>query len=105
MGIFVFDVGVSIADFLIEGASRKFLGGLPSGEYVLHMIMAMLFGAFVASVFYSVWPWAGMSTRLAYEPAGVPLLLRMLMALMAVFVLGTATMDARAAVRLSQGTK
>ena len=105
IGIFVFDVAVSIADFLIEAASREFLGGLPSGEYVLHMIIAMLFGALVASVFYSAWPWAGMTTQITYEPAGVPHFLRMLMALMAVFVLGTATMDARAAVRLSKATK
>jgi hypothetical protein len=104
IGIFVFDVAVSIADFLIEAASREFLGGLPSGEYVLHIIIAMLFGALAASVFYGVWPWAGMSTRIAYEPAGVPDFLRVIMALMAVFVLGTAALDARAAVRLSKAT-
>src|SRR5215472_1227318 len=47
--LFVFDVGISIWDFSLEQGSRRFLGGLPSGEYVLHMLMAMVFGALVTS--------------------------------------------------------
>ena len=45
--LLIVDVGISVADFALERKSRANLGGLPSGEYVLHMIMAMLFGAFV----------------------------------------------------------
>ena len=41
MALFVFGVGISIWDFSLEQDSRRFLGGLPSGEYVLHMLMAI----------------------------------------------------------------
>lgn len=102
IGIFAFDVCVSLGDFIIERASREFFGGLPTGEYVLHIILGMLFGALVTSVFYSVGNWAGMPTRLAYEPAAVPVLLRAVMALMAVLVLGSGAMDLIAAQKLAK---
>src|SRR5213593_4797619 len=47
LALFVFDVAISIWDFWLEQGSRRFLGGLPSGEYVLHMFMAIFFGALV----------------------------------------------------------
>src|SRR4051812_34950713 len=40
--ILVLDVAVSIWDFSVEAASRKIIGGLPTGEYILHIFMAML---------------------------------------------------------------
>ena len=43
MGLFIVDVGISIWDFSLEQGSRRFLGGLPGGEYVLHMLMATVF--------------------------------------------------------------
>jgi hypothetical protein len=105
IGIFVFDVCISLGDFMIERASREFFGGLPTGEYVLHIILAMLFGALVTSVFYSAGNWAALPTRLAYEPADVPGLLRALMVFMAVLVFGSGAMDLRAAWRLTKETK
>ena len=102
IGIFVFDVAISLGDFILEGASREFFGGLPTGEYVLHTILAMLFGGLVTSVFYSVGHWAALPTRLAYEPAAVPDLLRALLVFMAAFVLWSGAMDLRAAIRLSK---
>ncbi len=53
LALFAFDLAISIWDFCLEQGSRRFLGGLPSGEYVLHMLMAMVFGGMVTSVFYS----------------------------------------------------
>ena len=102
IAIFVFDVLISLADFIIERESREFFGGLPTGEYVLHTILAMLFGALVTSVFYSVGNWAALPTRFAYEPANVPVVLRAVMALMSVMVLASGAMDLRAAVRLAR---
>lgn len=94
------DVAISIWDFAIEGESRRFLGGLPAGEYVLHMVMAMVFGAMASSVLYEAWEWARMPTQITYEPAMVPRILRAIMALMAVCVLWSGIQDARAALRL-----
>jgi ligand-binding SRPBCC domain-containing protein len=73
IGIFVFDLAISVWDFSLEQGSRRFLGGLPSGEYVLHIAIAMLFGALVALVVSGMGEWVGMPSRLAYEPARVPI--------------------------------
>lgn len=100
IGILAIDVGTSIVDFLIERASREFFGGLPSGEYVLHIVLAMLFGALVTSVFYGAGHWANMPARLAYVPAAVPSLVRAVMVVMAVSVFASGAMDFVAARRL-----
>lgn len=102
IGIFVFDVCISLGDFVLERTSREFFGGLPTGEYVLHIILAMLFGALVTSVFYGAGDWAGMPTRLTYEPAAAPWLLRVVMAFMALLQLASGSMDLKAAVTLSR---
>lgn len=102
IGIFVFDVGLSLGDFIIERQSRQFFGGLPTGEYVLHIVLAMLFGALVTSVFYGVGHWGGMESRISYEPAAVPNLLRGVMAVMAILVMGSGLMDLLAALKLSK---
>jgi hypothetical protein len=98
----VFDVGISLGDFMIERSSREFFGGLPTGEYILHIILAMLFGALVTSIFFSVGHWGAMPTRFAYEPVPVPGLLRGLMVFMAVLVSISGALDAIAALRLTR---
>lgn len=105
IGIFVFDVGLSLGDFIIERQSRQFFGGLPTGEYVLHIVLAMLFGALVTSVLYSVGHWGGMESRISYEPAAVPNLLRGVMAVMAILVMGSGLMDLLAAVKLTKKSR
>src|SRR5258708_25414054 len=83
LALFAFDLAISIWDFCLEQGSRRFLGGLPSGEYVLHMLMAMVFGGMVTSVFYSAVEWLHAPTRIAYAPASVPGILRFTMFIMA----------------------
>ena len=101
IALFVTDVGISIVDFALERESRRFLGGLPSGEYVLHIIMGMLFGALVTAVCFGALEWRDLPTELAYAPAQVPDILRLVMAIMAVFVLISGIQDAIAARRLT----
>jgi hypothetical protein len=98
-GLFLIDLSISIADFYLEGESRRRLGGLPAGEYVLHIVLAMLFGALVASVLYEAGHWLWESSAVRYEPAAVPALLRLALAVMAVLVLISGLQDARAALR------
>src|SRR6266404_1495915 len=98
--VFVFDVGISIWDFSVEQGSRRFLGGLPSGEYVLHMLMAIAFGALVATFLASASPWFNAPTRLVYAPAAVPSALRFTLVIMATLVLVSGIQDAAAALRL-----
>lgn len=100
IAVFIFDVAISIVDFALERESRRFFGGLPSGEYILHIILAMLFGAFVTSVCYGASVWRKLPTQITYEPASVPDFLRLVMAVMAVFVLFSGIQDGIAAYRL-----
>jgi len=101
-GILVFDLGISIVDFWLEGDSRRRLGGLPAGEYVLHILLAMLFGGFVVAVGYGAGHWFHAPTALRYAPAAVPDLLRLVMGVMAVAVLYSGIQDGRAALRLQR---
>jgi hypothetical protein len=79
IGLFGVDVTISIADFALERRSRAFLGGLPTGEYILHIVLAMLFGALVTSILYTAGGWRTLPTTLLYAPAEVPLALRIVM--------------------------
>jgi len=105
IGLFVFDVAISIWDFSLEQSSRRFLGGLPRGEYVLHIVIAMLFGALVASLVPSLSDWLRAPTRLAYEPGNVPWQLRGVMLVMAILVFYSGCQDGLAALRLRKQPK
>jgi hypothetical protein len=102
IGVFALDLAISIVDFALERTSRQFFGGLPTGEYILHIILAMLFGALVTSVCFGAWNWAKLPTRMAYAPADVPGLLRLAMAVMAILVFLSGLEDALAAQRLGR---
>ncbi len=100
MLLFAVDVLISIVDFALERESRRRLGGLPSGEYVLHIIIAMLFGGLVTAVCLEAGDWRSLPTGFVYQPANVPDLLRGVMVVMAVLVLISGIQDAMAAWRL-----
>jgi hypothetical protein len=100
LALFVVDVGISIWDFSLERHSRQFLGGLPSGEYVLHMLLAILFGALATSVILITGPHLHAPTSFAYAPAPVPFFVRVMMLVMAVIVLFSGLQDAIAACRM-----
>lgn len=100
LALLAFDVLISIADFWLEPASRAPQGGLPRGEYVLHSVLAMLFGAVVATTFAEGSAGLAADTRLAWQVHGVPVVLRVLLAAMAPVVLLSGLLDLRAALRL-----
>ncbi|MCA9004238.1 MAG: hypothetical protein KDA70_03115 [Planctomycetaceae bacterium] len=100
VALFAFDVLISIVDFALERESRRLLGGLPSGEYVLHIIIAMLFGGLVTAVCLEAGAWRNEPTRIIYAPAAVPDVLRLVMAVMALLVLISGIQDAMAARKL-----
>ena len=53
---------------------------------MLHMILAMLFGALVTAVCFGAGAWATLPTWIGYVPADVPTFLRGVMVVMAVLV-------------------
>src|SRR5690242_5237491 len=40
IGLLIADLSISISDFSVENRSRRKFGGLPTGEYILHVILA-----------------------------------------------------------------
>ncbi len=97
--IFLFDIAISIWDFALETESRRRLGGLPGGEYVLHMLIAMVFGAFVAAFLGSAGPRFHQPSLLRFDPVA-GLWLRALFLAMAGGVLASGIQDALAILRL-----
>lgn len=102
VGLLLFDVGISIADFWVESGSRRRLGGLPRGEYVLHILLAMLFGALVAAVLYEGSDGFGAATVLVWQAEGAHVAVRVALALMAPLVLWSGLADLRAMVKLGK---
>ena len=102
MLLLAFDVGISVADFWLERKSRAELGGLPSGEYVLHMIMAMLFGAFVMALAPTLIGWMAQRTELVASADLAVGWVRAMLAVFAVGVLWSGALDFWSVVRLPQ---
>jgi len=102
--LLVIDVVITIVDFALESDSRQQLGGLPPGEYVLHMLIAMTFGAFAALTGVETHASLLMPTTFAYAPIIAPPV-QLVFALMASLVFYSGVLDARAAWRLGNRRK
>ena len=100
--LLLFDVGISIADFWVESGSRRRLGGLPRGEYVLHILLAMLFGAMVVAVMYEGGAGFRAPSALVWQADGPHVTVRVALAIMAPLVLWSGLADLRAMVRLGR---
>ena len=101
LAVLLFDVAISLWDFSIERRSRAPMGGLPTGEYVLHSIIAMLFGGFVACFLVGGAGWFERDTALVYEP-NVPWPAQAVLLAMAAGVLVSGIADALAVARLGR---
>jgi hypothetical protein len=102
LALFAFDAAISVCDFWLEKGSRRSLGGLPGGEYVLHMLMAMAFGGLVASATVHLLAWCHEPTEFLYAPAAVPGIVRAIMLVMGVLVLFSGLQDLLAVLRLNR---
>jgi hypothetical protein len=101
VGILGIDFLITVFDFLVERRSREMLGGLPTAEYILHLLMAVLFGALVMSIWLETSTWSKSPTSIVFSPANVSWALRAALALMAVLVFASGLLDMVAAYRLS----
>jgi hypothetical protein len=74
--LYAADVFVALADVLEEKASRRPQDGLPSGEYLMHIVLSLLIGAYLLSVGLAVWPDRLLPAAVVIDPPPVPALLR-----------------------------
>ena len=102
LGLLLFDLAISLADFWVESRSRRFFGGLPRGEYVLHIVLAMLFGALVCAALYESGGALRDASALVWQKDGAHWLVRVALAIMAPCVLWSGLGDLRAMWRLSR---
>jgi hypothetical protein len=102
LALLVFDVGISLADFWLEPQSRASVGGLPRGEYILHTVLAMLFGGLVATVIAETGVSSSDPSALVWKDDGAPMPIRAALALMAPVVLASGILDFLAVLRLGR---
>jgi hypothetical protein len=79
VALFALDVAIAIADVLVEPASRRSLGGLPAGEYLAHVVLSVLAGAYLHALAVGTSSWRAFPSRIALEPHA-PSLLRLALA-------------------------
>ncbi len=90
------DIFIAWADVLEETASRKAQGGLPRGEYFMHVVLSLLIGAYLLQIAQTVWSDWRLPTAIVLDPPPVPFLLRAMMTSMGVVALGFFAHDFRA---------
>ena len=100
--LFVADVGIALADVAVEPASRRSQGGLPDGEYFMHIVLSVLAGAYLHAVAVASLPWASLPSSVSYAPAAPPAI-RAALGALAVGCLAVAAFEAWAL--LSRGVR
>lgn len=91
--LYAADVFVAWADVWEEKDSRAAQGGLPRGEYLMHVVLSLLVGLYLMSTFRAVWPDRLLPTAILVAPPAVPVALRAGMTLMGVVALGVFAHD------------
>jgi hypothetical protein len=92
--VYAADVFIAWADVLEETNSRRPQGGLPRGEYFMHIVLSLLVGCYFLLVLQTVWPDRNLPAAIVIDPPPVPALLRAYMTLMGVGAIGAFFVDA-----------
>ena len=91
--VYAADVFIAWADVWEETTSRKALGGLPRGEYFMHVVLSVLVGAYLCAMAYAAWPDRLLPAAIVIDPPAVPFLMRMWMTAMGLTAIGFFTHD------------
>ncbi|MCY3001641.1 MAG: hypothetical protein NTV21_07545 [Planctomycetota bacterium] len=105
LAVLAFDLAISLWDFAVERASRARLGGMTSGEYVLHILLGILYGALVTSLLLTERHRLDAPTRIAWEPIDGPWALRAILAVSGVLAFGSGVLDLLAVRRLGDARR
>lgn len=92
--VYFADVIVAWADVWEETESRRSQGGLRQGEYMMHVIISVLVGAYIISVGTAVWPDRLLPTNIVLQSPQVPKLARLYMSSMGFAAIGFFVYDA-----------
>ncbi|QSQ11937.1 SRPBCC family protein [Myxococcus landrumensis] len=87
--LYAADVLVAFADVWEERDSRASQGGVPRGEYFMHVVLSVLVGLYLMATFQAVWVDRLLPTGVRIEPPAVPVALRLLMTTLGVTALVT----------------
>lgn len=79
--LYAADVIVAWSDVLEETSSRRGQGGLPGGEYFMHVVLSLLIGCYFILVWQAAWPDRLIATAIVVDPPNVPFALRVYMSL------------------------
>lgn len=90
------EIAITLSDFVVEDQVRKPMGGLLPGERTTHTIMAIVYGAILASLVPVLLRWWELPGGLVVDPAPVPQWLRLALSALAAGTLASATRDAYA---------
>ena len=87
------DIFVAWSDVLEENKSRAAQGGLPRGEYFMHVVLSVLVGCYLMATIQAVWGDRILPTGIVYAPPDVSLILRIYMTTMGVIAFGNFIYD------------
>jgi hypothetical protein len=90
------EIGITLADFIVEDQVRRPLGGLLPGERATHTVMAIIYGAMIANLAPVLLAWHRSATGLHPDPVNVPLAYRLALTALAAGTCASAVRDAYA---------
>lgn len=61
-GLLFAEIVITLTDFVVERRTRASQGGLATGEFLTHVVMAIIYGAFLATLAPHLWAWTAMET-------------------------------------------
>jgi hypothetical protein len=96
--LLIAEIGITLADFVVEDRVRRPLGGLLPGERITHSVMAIVYGAMLANLVPVVVGWLAMPTGLRFDPAPIPRLYALALTALAAGTLISASRDLYAVV-------
>jgi hypothetical protein len=76
------EIVLTLADFVVEDAVRKPLGGVYKGERVMHAVMGLIYGAALAYLVPLIAAWMIEPTAFVWSPPDAPSWLRALLTVM-----------------------
>ncbi len=97
-GLLLAEIGITLADFVIEDETRRPQGGVFPGERATHAIMGIVYGAMLGYLLPELWRWEQEPTSLSLASIAAPLPLRILLAAMAAGVAASGVRDLLSAV-------